>query len=234
MENLVKIALVGDYSEDVIAHQAIPKAVQIAADKGSYQVSCEWVDTTSLDYNVEETLAPYKGVWCVPASPYKSMSGAIAAIRYVRENNIPFLGTCGGYQHAALEYAQNVNGHNQADNGEVNPSAKIALIAALKCAIREEDGAIKLKPGSKIATIYNTDRIVETYNCGYGINPQHLNLLVSDEMQIGSVDEDNDPRSLELSTHRFFIATAFQPERSALSGDSHPLIQKFVDEVCAN
>ncbi len=99
----MRIALVGDFNPDVVAHQAIPKALALAAD--GMEVQPEWLDTESA---LHADLGGYAGFWCVPASPYRSMEGALRVIRFARENDRPFLGTCGGCQHAVLEFARNV------------------------------------------------------------------------------------------------------------------------------
>lgn len=93
------IALIGDYNPAATAHQAIPIAVRLAAAKTGVSVEPVWVPTDSIT-DPEAQLRPFDGFWCVPASPYASMEGALKAIRYARESRRPFLGTCGGFQHA--------------------------------------------------------------------------------------------------------------------------------------
>ena len=95
-------------------------------------------------------LAAFDGVWCVPASPYANTEGALNAIRVAREHRIPFLGTCGGFQHAVIEYARNVLGWTAADHAEVNPQAALALIAPLSCSLVEKTGEIRLAAESLI------------------------------------------------------------------------------------
>jgi len=69
--------------------------------------------------------AGFDGFWCVPASPYRDIDGALRAIRFAREQRRPFLGTCGGFQHAVLEYARNVLGWADAEHGELAPNAHV-------------------------------------------------------------------------------------------------------------
>lgn len=99
---VLRIALVGDYSPQVTAHAAIPKALALVAEHLGCCVEPVWMATGRLDGNAAAELGPFDGVWCVPASPYASMEGALAAIRFARETSRPFLGTCGGFQHAVL------------------------------------------------------------------------------------------------------------------------------------
>lgn len=89
------LALIGDYNPDVIAHQAIPVALQQAADALGLTVRTQWLETDTL--NTTSALQGFDGFWCVPASPYRDIDGALRAIRFAREQRRPFLGTCGGF-----------------------------------------------------------------------------------------------------------------------------------------
>ena len=95
------IGLVGDYDAGVTAHQAIPRALALAQAALGAPVEFRWLPTETIDSDA--ILAPYDALWCVPASPYRSMAGALRAIRFARERPLPFLGTCGGFQHMLLE-----------------------------------------------------------------------------------------------------------------------------------
>jgi CTP synthase (UTP-ammonia lyase) len=109
----LRVALIGDYDPSVIAHQAIPEALRLSADSG-HSVEGVWIHTGSIS-NAKFQLGDFDGVWCVPASPYANMDGALEAIRFARESRRPFLGTCGGFQHALIEYARNVCNIRAAD-----------------------------------------------------------------------------------------------------------------------
>lgn len=223
----IKIGLIGDYAPEVTAHVAIPQALALAARETGIEVEATWLATESLAQNIEQ-LASYNALWCVPASPYRSMEGALAAIRWARHQGVPFLGTCGGFQHALIEYARNVLGCEEADHAETNPDAAMALVTPLSCSLVEAEGAIKLREGSQVSRIYGQGEIVEQYHCRFGFNPRYMSLLASSEMKVTGVDADGEVRVIELTGHPFFIATLFQPERSALSGRIHPLIRAYV------
>src|SRR5581483_10858946 len=93
MSALVQVALIGDYDETVTAHRAIPLALDLAATAVGCTVALDWIATPELEHNTQQ-LANYGAIWCVPGSPYASMDGALNAIRYAREQGVPFLGTC--------------------------------------------------------------------------------------------------------------------------------------------
>src|SRR5437660_127393 len=224
MKATIRIALIGEYNPEVRAHVAIPKALKLAAEVLAWAVEPDWVATPLLDKNAEKQLSAFDAVWCVPNSPYASMDGALRAIRFARESGRPFLGTCGGFQHALIEYARNVLGLSEADHAESNPDAAMPLVSRLTCPLPGARGHILPKAGSQLSAIYGKTEIVENYNCNFGLNPRFESLLNDGKMIVSGRDEKGEVRAVELNGHRFFIATLFQPEQSALTGAAHPLI----------
>ncbi|MCL5028994.1 MAG: hypothetical protein M1480_08250 [Bacteroidetes bacterium] len=224
------IALIGDHNENILAHKAIPLAIDLASNSLGILTEIQWISTDEIDPN---TLGNFDAIWCVPGSPYKSMNGALSAIQFARENNIPFLGTCGGYQHAALEYARNVLGYRQADNSEVNPDTEMPLISALVCKLIEKKDAILLRPNSITAFLYQSNKVEEDYHCCFGVNPKYVPLYDGSNMRFTGNDEAGEPRVLEIVEHPYFIGTAFQPERSAFKGETHPLVVGFLKAAAA-
>ena len=224
----LRVGLVGDYRPEVVAHVAIPKALALASEEEGRGVEATWLATGSLGDGLDERLAQFDALWCVPASPYASMEGALGAVRFARERRVPFLGTCGGFQHAVLEYARNVLGHAEADHAETNAAAEMPLIAPLACALVGARGRVRFAAGSRIRDIYGAEGAVEEYNCSYGFNARYLPLLERGGMRVTATDDEGGVRALELAHHPFFVATLFQPERSALAGRTHPLIRAFV------
>jgi len=226
----VKIALLGDRSDEVIAHRAIPLALQIAADELSLNQqggSCTavWIHSSKIDLS---QLSQYDGIWCVPASPYADSENVLNAIRYARENDVPFLGTCGGYQHAVLEYAKNVLGYTNAGTVEEDPDTTLPLINAMFCSLVEKPGAIRLAANSQLHAIYQSNLVEEQYHCSFGVNRHYLTIFDNSELEFTGFDTNDDPRAIEHRNHPFFFGTAFQPERSALENQMHPLINAFL------
>jgi CTP synthase (UTP-ammonia lyase) len=224
----VRIGLLGDYDPTVYAHQMIPGALALAGAAAGCDVTYDWLATQTLADDPATRVAGYDGLWCVPGSPYASMAGALGAIRCARERGTPFLGTCGGFQHAVLEYARDVLGLGGADHAESNPEAAEPVIAPLACALVEQRGAVRFAPGSRVAAIYGTSEAVEGYHCSYGLNPAYAERFTTGALHITGADEQGEARVVELAGHPFFIATLFQPERSAATGAAHPLITAFV------
>src|SRR5262245_36500629 len=98
-----QIALVGDFQASVVAHQAIPLALQRAGADAGVDVHLTWHHTAQLGSPTGRDLAASDGIWCVPGSPYADTAAALSAIRFARLQPRAFLGTCGGFQHALLE-----------------------------------------------------------------------------------------------------------------------------------
>ncbi len=221
----MRIALIGDYNPAVKAHQAIPLALALACEAAE----SEWLHTAKILDDPSAQLAPFDGIWCVPASPYANTRGAIAAIRCARQHRKPFLGTCGGFQHALLEYAEAVWGVARPVHAELDPDGVDPVIAPLECSLVEQAGDVRFDAASKLAHIYGADAAREEYHCRYGLSPGYSDRLASGPLRASAWDAAGDVRAVELDGHPFFVATLFQPERSALAGRSHPLIRAFAD-----
>lgn len=231
MRRNITVGLIGDYCQSVPAHQAIPHALKLAADALHMEVGFEWVPTDEV--TAISRISRFDGLWCVPASPYRSMDGALLAIRHARESNLPFLGTCGGFQHAVIEYARNVLGWADAEHAETAPSAARAVISALQCALIEATVPVRLFPGTRIASAYGVNETIEGYRCSYGLNPEFQAELVAGPLRAAADDETGEVRAVELGGHSFFVATLFQPERAALKGQLSPLVVSFVSACAA-
>jgi CTP synthase (UTP-ammonia lyase) len=232
MHKPITVGLIGDFNADVPAHRAIPLALQTAADSLRIEVTFGWVPTDEIDG--APRIAHFNGLWCVPASPYRNMDGALLAIRHARERGLPFLGTCGGFQHAVVEYARHVLGWADAEHAETAPGAARAVISPLACALVEATEVVNLFPGSRIAAAYGRIQITEGYRCRYGLNPEFQAALVAGPLRAAADDATGEVRAVELDGHPFFVATLFQPERAVLRGEPAPLVAAFVAACAAS
>src|SRR4051812_49164897 len=115
------LALVGDYAANVLAHQAIPVALQRAKIEMGVELDWQWIPTAELA-TPEQKLAKFSGIWITPASPYANETGVLETIRFARESRRPVLGTCGGFQHQLLEFARNVAHVSDAVHAETQPN----------------------------------------------------------------------------------------------------------------
>lgn len=222
-QNAPLVALVGDRSTHEAAHARIGEAL------GAVGLHHRWHATDTL--SVPGDIADADGIWVVPGSPYRSMTGALAAIQHARQAGIPYLGTCGGFQHALIEWARNVLGLAAAQDVQSAPQGHVLLITPLACAMRGERRPLRLEPGSRLAAIYGQLTSTELYHCSYGLNPQLAGLFTHCDLRISAWDEANAPRAVELRGHPFFIGTLYQPELSSDRNHQHTLIHAFAAAV---
>jgi CTP synthase (UTP-ammonia lyase) len=222
------IAVIGDYDPDKIPHRAIPLAVALAASELGQSTTVEWRHTSALIGDVADELKPYAAVWCAPGGPYANTEGALAAIRVARLSGVPFLGTCAGFQHALLEYAEAEWGMASPKHAELDAGAEDPLIARLSCSLINVSQTIRFAPGSKFTQAYGGDSACEEYQCNYGLNPRYARQLDSGKLRAVAWDAHGEVRGVELVDHPFFVATLFQPERAALRDITPPLVKAFV------
>src|SRR5690242_14808118 len=153
-----RVALVGDRSPNVRAHVRVPSLLAALAERERLVLDAYWTPTPEAD-----GLDGFDGIWMLPGSPYRSVSGALSAARTARTRGIPFLGTCGGFQHALLEYARNVCGlpvaHGEYEGGENGDSGE-PLIVPLACSLVGHEGIVRVTPGSVAAEALGADRTV--------------------------------------------------------------------------
>ena len=226
MTTLVNIAIVGDRDDSIAAHRAIPLALANAASALDVDLVFDWLASDRIDDVAR--LAGFDAFWVAPGSPYRSLDGALRAIGHARTSGRPLLGTCGGFQHAILEYARHVLDWPDAMHAESDPGVGRPVIAALECSLVEARGSVALAPGSRIARAYAASTAPTIYRCRYGLNPEFRAALTAGPLRGTAEDENGDLRAIELDDHSFFVATLWQPERAALEGQRVPLAEALV------
>lgn len=231
---MIRLGLIGERKREVKAHIAIPEALKLAARDLACEFEAAWLPTSQFEQDPERVLAEYRALWFVPNTPYASMEGALRAIKYAREQQIPTLGTCGGCQHMIIEYARNVLGIREADHAEEHPDAPVLLITPLACSYTEITTTCLLTPGARVEAIYGTSEVTEEYGtCNYGPNAQFWPALEQGGLHVTGAERNGDARIIEIDQHPFFIGTLFQPERSAFRQIAHPLIKGWLRAASA-
>ncbi|MFD5797099.1 hypothetical protein ACFWIO_26945 [Streptomyces diastatochromogenes] len=216
------LALVGDRSPNVVSHTRVPLLLDALAERDRLVLDAYWIP--SEDAAAEGAVRGFDAVWVLPGSPYSSEAGVLAAIRTAREQGIPFLGTCGGFQHALLEFARNVCGLTRVAHAENDPGAEDPLIEPLACSLVGHEAAVAIEPGSLAESVIGSARTVERYFCAYGPS-RHLDTLRAHGLRFSGRDEDGHVRVAELPGHPFFLATLFQPELSGDGSHPHPVVR---------
>jgi len=227
----VKVGIVGDQNAATPAHVSIPLALAQAGLAPELFVSWEWVPTHFIASS--DDVNKFDAIWCAPGSPYRSAEGALMAIQFARETGLPFLGTCGGFQHAVIEYVRNVLGLDGADHAESNPDAAFHAITPLGCSLVGQAGDVFFEEDSLLATAYGASSSREAYNCNYGFNPEVEAALNGSDMHVTGRDAAGAVRAVELRSHPFFVGTLFQPERALLLSHPCPIADALVRAAAA-
>ncbi len=230
MESVLRIGIIGDY-DGRASHLATNDALQHCADKLGMMIEITWVPTKTLMEKVKLKLSKFHGLWCAPGSPYQNMLGAVNGIQYARENNIPFLGTCGGFQHAVLEYGKNVLKLKELQSDEFDPYTPNIFITALTCSLVGQTRKISLMRDSSMFPIYRKTEMIEQYNCSFGLERQFQDKLNDNGFQVVGTDEMGEARIMIIPSNQFFVATLFQPQLSSTWENPHPLIMEFLNKV---
>jgi CTP synthase (UTP-ammonia lyase) len=216
------IGIIGDYNAANPTHVATTNGIQHAAAALGEPIEAVWLATDQ-----PQEFAKYQGLIGSPGSPYRSFEGALAGIRFARENAVPFIGTCGGFQHLVIEYARNVMGFTEAEHAESSPDASCLFITPLSCSLVGKTMEVAIKPGSKAAAACQAVRSMERFYCNFGLNPDYQDQLEKHGLDIAGWDQNDEVRIVELGTHPFFMGTLFVPQARSTPGSPHPLILEF-------
>jgi CTP synthase (UTP-ammonia lyase) len=236
-----RIAVIGDYNSEKPSHPATSASIEHAANALGSSVTYDWISTISLAADEpDHLLSGYDGIWCAPGSPYPSLEGALRGIQYARESSIPFFGTCGGCQHALLEYGRNVLKIAAAQHLEYDDAGGTAFITPTVCVVPGADAhgprlagglSVLLQEGSRLRSIYGRDGTEEQYRCSFELNPAYVETVERGGLRIAARDEDGSLRAIEIDSHPWFVATLFMPQLSSTAEEPHPLVVSFVDAV---
>lgn len=235
----IRIAIIGDYNPDYVAHQKTAPAIEHAAASLGTPVEVKWIATDQIPPDhPESALAGWDGFWIAPGGPYRSRPGALAAIRFAREGKRPMLATCAGFQYGLLEFAHNVLGRTDLEHEEDAPDAPKRLIHAVACPVPDRDESapklsgrpqhVHVREDSRAREILGTDRVDEEYFCNYELNPDYDELFEERGLEFTGFGDRGDSRIYEIPAHPFYIGTLFQPQRRSRAGAPHPLAVAFV------
>ena len=228
MAGRVDVGIIGDYDPDSPTHGATEGSLRHAGAHLGMSVASEWLPTDALRGRAGEVVRRFGAVFCAPGSPYKSLDGALEAIRFARESGLPFVGTCGGFQHAVIEYARNVLGLSDAGHAEYDPDAPNPFVSALSCSPYGQTMRVEMEPGSKVHAVYGLPEAEEEYRCNYGLDPHARRLVEGGGLRVSGTDAEGEARVVELPGHPFYVATLFVPQTRSSPGNPHPLISAFV------
>lgn len=226
------IAILGDFNPAYATHHALNDSTRHLQTYLNEEIQFDWIATDTFhSRTVFQGTIPYKGLWIAPGSPYKDMENVLNIISYARQNNVPTLGNCGGFQHIVIEFARTVCGIANADHAETNPDTPDAVISKLSCSLVEQEERLSIADTSSLLySIVQNTNIVGRYFCSYGINPNYVETLQSNGLRFTAQSEDGQMRAFELPSHPFFLGTLFQPALSSTADSPNPILLAFVEK----
>ncbi len=237
----VNIGLVGKYVELKDAYKSISEAFVHASAATQCRVKLKWVHSEKLENNPEtlkDELGRLDGILVAPGFGSRGIEGKIMAVRYARENNIPFLGICLGMQCAVIEFARNVLSMSDAHSVEMSPSTTHPVINLMEeqKQIKNMGGTMRLgaypcvlKEGTKVYEAYGRKDISERHRHRYEFNSDYLQEFEKAGMIAGGLNPDSHlVEEVEIPSHPFFVGVQFHPEYRSTVEEPSPLFVAFV------
>ncbi len=235
----VSIAVVGKYIELPDAYKSIIESFVHAGAENNVKVDIKWVNADLLDSEEpEEYLKDVHGILVPGGFGERGVEGKIKAIRYARENKIPFLGICLGMQCAVIEFARNVAGLEGAHSAEFNPETEYPVIDLMESqkGVEEKGGTMRLgaypcvlKEGTKSFAAYGEKEISERHRHRYEFNNRFRKVLEDAGLTIAGTSPDNSlVEIVEIEEHPWFVGVQFHPEFKSRPWKPHPLFVDFV------
>lgn len=235
----VNIGLVGKYIELKDAYKSIAESFVHSGAYNDCKVNLHWIHSEDIDAgNVADLLGKLDGLLVAPGFGERGIEGKIEAIRYAREQKIPFLGICLGMQCAVIEFARNVLGLSDAHSTEMNPKTTYPVIHLQEGQkhITRKGGTMRLgaypckvEPNSVAASVYNRSDISERHRHRYEFNNSFLKEFEKAGMKASGINpEKNLVEIVEIANHPFFLGVQFHPEYKSTVDNPHPLFMAFV------
>jgi len=236
----VKIAIVGKYTELTDAYLSVREALVHGGIANDVGVDLEWITSSEFDEGNDavQRLAQYDGVLIPGGFGERGIEGMIEAVRYVRENGMPFFGICLGLQTAIIEFARNACGLADTNSFEFQPDCDHPVISLMHSQrdLQDMGGTMRLggyvckfKPGSRVARIYNVEEVHERHRHRYEVNNEYRDRLEEYGMRCCGLSPDGSlVEMVELIDHPWFIGCQFHPELKSRPTRPHPLFASFV------
>jgi CTP synthase (UTP-ammonia lyase) len=238
MAPALTIGLIGDFDPGKHSHWATEAALFHAAARLDRALDLRWVGSDAVHARgADACLRDVDGVWGAPGSPYVSFDGALAAIRFAREQGVPYLGTCAGFQYALIELSRSLLGLADADSAENDTGSRNVVITPVACALpRRRPGGPQLsgsdlvKPvaGTLLAELCGGEPLRGEYFCNFETNAAYLPRWQAVGLGVAGTDERAEMRAFALPGHPFFLATLFQPQLTSRPAAPHPIVLGFL------
>ncbi len=222
------LSILGDFNVKSETHIATKMAINHSNNYLKNKIKPYWINTQKIS---KEMIYRSDGFLIIPNIPHSNLDNIIKVIKFARENNIPCLGTCGGFQFIIIEYARNILGFQNAHHEEYNTNSTELIITKSSCSLRGRRMELNLNPNSKVASLYHMKNIKEKYYCNYKINPKYIQIIKNSSMNIAGIDSEGEIRVIEIDNHPFFIGTLYVPQANSTYQNPHPLLNGFFNAI---
>lgn len=236
----VKIAICGKYATFADSYVSINEALKHAGGLCDTKIKIDWIETESFEEKPEtiKSLSSYHGILVPGGFGERATEGKIAVIKYARENDLPFLGICFGFQLSAVEFARHSCMLEDANSTEINPKTPHPVVDLLPeqrnlnykgATMRLGGMPVGIKPGTTAYKLYKSEQILERHRHRYEINPKYIPQMEKNGLVFSGFTIDKTRMEiLELPSHFFFFATQFHPEFKSRPGRPDPAFYGFV------
>ncbi len=241
----VKVGLIGKYVELKDSYKSILESLIHAGAVNETEVEVETIHSEHISKNnISEKLKLLNGLIVAPGFGQRGIEGKIEAIRFSRENNVPFFGICLGMQMAVIEYARNKLKYNEANSTEIDPNCDFPVIDLMESQkkIKAKGGTMrlgawscKLLKGTKVKEIYKAETISERHRHRYEFNNRFSDKIFNDEFKVVGINPETGlVEIIENASHPWFIGVQFHPEYKSSVSNPHPLFVDFVKSCVLN
>ena len=238
----VKIGLVGKYVELKDSYKSIAESFDHAGAQNNTDVQVEWIHSEEVRPDtVEDLLSGLDGILVAPGFGSRGIDGKITAIKYARENKVPFLGICLGMQCAVVEFARNVLGLEQANSTEFKQYTEAPVISLMseQKSVTNMGGTMRLgaypcalQANSNARAAYSEDLVEERHRHRFEFNNDYLHEFETNGMIATGINPDSGlVEIVEVVDHPWFVGCQFHPEYSSTVLNPHPLFLSFVKTV---
>lgn len=241
----VRIAIVGKYVQLHDAYLSVAEALHHAGYENSAHVNIEWVDAELVTtYTVEDLLGGCDGILVPGGFGDRGIDGKIAAAKYARENDVPYLGICLGMQTAVIEFARDVLNLEDANSGEFNSESpnKVIDIMPDQLGVVDMGGTMrlgaypcKIRPDSHMSEAYAKGEITERHRHRYEFNNEYRDEFEENGMIVtGTSPNGMLVEAVEIPANKFFVGVQYHPEFKSRPNHAHPLFREFVKASLEN
>jgi CTP synthase len=245
----VDVAMVGKYMDLTESYKSLSEALIHAGLNTQTKVNIHYFDSEDIEKNGSECLSEMSAILVPGGFGLRGIEGKIEAVRYARENNVPYLGICLGMQVVVIEFARHLAGMDNANSTEFDSNTPYPVIGLIT-EWQNEDGSLQtrddksnlggtmrlggqecaLVKGSKAREIYGEDTITERHRHRYEVNNKLIGAIEKAGLSISGRSQDGSlVEMVEIADHPWFVACQFHPEFTSTPRDGHPLFESFVN-----